>query len=150
MCVDRWPRSNCTSTEKHVMEISKYSRNRILRTAADWEVNRDYADPIYNYLVYGFEPGSFFSAVLANDFFRAMQSSHPGNTVPALKNLTGWIRSLMGYGIFWGNEQVVKQWLNFTAEQRREHLEALNLVYPEKDEIVMILKDVPTHEPFFW
>jgi hypothetical protein len=26
----------------------------------------------------------------------------------------------------------------------------LNLVYPEKDEIVMILKDKPTVEPHFW
>lgn len=132
------------------MEISKYSRNRILRGAADWDVPRDYLDPIYNYLIYGFEPGSFFTAVLSNDFFRAMQSSHPGNTIPALKNLTGWIRSLMGYGIFWGNEHAVKQWLDFTPEQRREQLEALNIVYPEKDEIVMILKDQPTHEPHLW
>lgn len=132
------------------MEISKYSRNRILRTAADWHVPKDYADPIYNYLIHGYEPGSFFSAVLANDFFRAVQSSHPANTILALKNLTGWIRSMMGYGIFWGNEGVVKQWLKFTPAQRREQLEALNLVYSEKDEIVMILKDQPTREPILW
>lgn len=125
------------------MKISKYSRAHILRGAADWEVPADYVDPVYNYLIHGFEPGSFFTAVLSNDFFRAIGSSHPANSISGLKNLTGWIRSLMGYGIFWGNEQVVKQWLGFTPEQRREQLEALNIVYPEKDEIMMILRDKP-------
>ncbi len=132
------------------MEISKYSRNHILRGASDWNVDKDFLDPIYNYLVHGFEPGSFFSALLANDMFRAMATSHPANTISALKNLTGWIRSTMGYGIFWGSEAVVRQWLGFTDVQRREQLEALNLVYPEKDEIVMILKDQPTREPVFY
>lgn len=130
------------------MEISKYSRNHFLRIADDWNVDKEYLDPIYNYLIHGFEPGSFFSAVLANDFFRAMSHSHPANTISALKNLTSWIRGMMGFGIFWGSEAVVRQWLDFTDAQRREQLEALNLVYPEKDEIVMILKDQPTQTPF--
>lgn len=132
------------------MNISKYSQARIKQSAIDWNVDKDYFDPIYNYLVHGFEPGSFFSAVLANDFFRAMSHSHPANSVLALKNLTGWIRSLMGHGIFWGGEAVVKQWLMFTDEQRREQLEALNLIYPEQDEIIMILKDKPLVEPIFF
>ena len=132
------------------MDISKYSRNHIRRGAADWEVPKDYFDPIYNYLIHGFEPGSFFSAVLANDFFRAIQSSHPANTISALKNLTGWIRSTMGHGIFWGSEEVVKNWLKMSDEQRREKLELLNLVFPKNDEIVKILKDEPTVEPHLW
>lgn len=132
------------------MEISKYSRNRILRSASDWNVDKDFLDPIYNYLVHGFEPGSFFSALLANDMFRAMACSHPANTIPALKNLTGWIHSTMGYGTFWGSAEVVQNWLNLTDSERREKLELLNLVYPEKEEIVMILKDQPTREPVFY
>lgn len=129
------------------MEFSRYSRARIMQGAVDWQVPKDFFDPIYNYMVHGYEPGSFFSAVLANDFFRAMQSSHPGNTIPALKNLTGWIRSTMGYGIFWGSEEVVQNWLKMSGEQRREKLELLRLVIPEKDEIVMILKGEPCVEP---
>ena len=132
------------------MEISKYSRFRIMESAAKWEVSRDYFDPIYNYLIHGFSPGSFFTAVLENDFFKAMASSHPANTVPALKNLTGWIRSLMGHGIFWGGPAAVEQWINFTPAQRREQLELLNLVFSEQDEIVMILKDEKVIEPHLW
>ena len=132
------------------MEISKYSKNHIMRGASDWEVPKDYFDPIYNYLIHGYEPGSFFSAVLANDFFRAVQSSHPANSIPALKHLTGWIRSTMGHGVFWGSEEVVQKWLKMSGEERRKKLELLNLVYPEKDEIVMILKDQRTVEPMLW
>jgi hypothetical protein len=44
-----------------------------------------------NYLVYGYAPGSCFSAVLANDFFGAIGSSHSMNSVEAFKALAGWI-----------------------------------------------------------
>jgi len=132
------------------MEISKYSKARIMQGAVDWEVPKDYFDPIYNYMIHGYEPGSFFSAVLANDFFLAMQKSHPANNIPSLKNLTGWILSTGGYGIFWGSEEVVQSWLKMTAEERREKLELLRLVIPEKDEIVKILKDEPCREPHMW
>jgi hypothetical protein len=132
------------------MEISKYSRNHILRLAKDWDVGREYLDPIYNYLVHGFEPGSFYSALLANDFFKAMLHSHPSNSALSLKNLTNWIRSTMGFGIFWGSEDVVKKWLSMTDIERRGQLERLNLIYSEKEEILMILKDQRTDEPVFF
>jgi hypothetical protein len=132
------------------MKISKYSKNHIMRGAADWEVPKDYFDPIYNYLIHGFEPGSFFSAVLANDFYRAIQHSHPANTIPALKKLTGWIQSTMGHGVFWGSKEVVQNWLKMSSQERREKLELLNLVYSEQDEIVMVIKDQRTVEPMLW
>ena len=132
------------------MDFSRYSKVRIMNSAAHWDVTKEYFDPIYNYMVHGFEPGSFFSALLANDMFRAMASCHPANNIVALKNLTGWIRSTMGHGIFWGNEEVVKNWLRMSEAERREKLELLNLVIPEKEEVVMILKGVPCVEPTLW
>ena len=59
----------------------------------------------------------------------------------ALKELTGWIQSTNGRGVFWGSTEVVQNWLKMSSEERRKKLELLNLVYPEKDEIVMILQD---------
>jgi hypothetical protein len=49
------------------MNLTAHSRNRILKTFELWRVPKDFADPMYNYLVHGYEPGSFFTAVLAND-----------------------------------------------------------------------------------
>jgi len=77
------------------MNITVYSRNRFYETFSKWDVPRDFADPMANYLVYGYEPGGFFTALLANDFFAAIQSSHPANTVEALKCLVGWINDCM-------------------------------------------------------
>ena len=132
------------------MDFSRYSKVRIMKSAADWEVSKEYFDPIYNYMVHGFEPGSFFSALLANDMFRALASSHPANDIQALKNLTGWIQSTNSYGIFWGSKEVVQNWLKMTTEERREKLELLRLVIPEKDEIVMILRGDKVVEPHMW
>jgi hypothetical protein len=132
------------------MEISKYSKARIMQSAVEWEVDKEYFDPIYNYLVHGFEPGSFYSALLANDMFRAMACSHPANSVLALKKLTAWIRSTMGYDVFWGSKEVVDNWIKMPDSQRREKLELLRLVFPEKDEIVKILKDERVVEPHMW
>ena len=121
-----------------------------MQSAVDWEVSKEYFDPIYNYMVHGFEPGSFYTALLSNDLFRAMASSHPANSVNELKKLTAWIRSTMGHGIFWGSEEVVQSWLKMTTEERREKLELLRLVIPEKDEIVMILRGDKVVEPHMW
>lgn len=132
------------------MDFSRYSKARIMKSAVDWEVSKEYFDPIYNYIVHGFEPGSFYSALLANDMFRAMASSHPANSVNELKKLTAWIRSTMGHGIFWGSTEVVDNWIKMSESQRREKLELLHLVIPEKDEIVMILKGEPCVEPHMW
>lgn len=132
------------------MEIGKYSKNRFLRVANSWGVPKDYVDCIYNYLIHGLEPGSFFSAVLANDFFSAMIHSHPGNMVAALKNLTNWIYNLKGEKVFWGSYTVVKKWTKLSATVRRKKLEELGIIFSEQDEILMILKNEPCQEPFFY
>jgi hypothetical protein len=132
------------------VKLSKYSENRIKTSASEWEVPNDFYEPIYNYLVHGFHPGSFFSALLANDMFRAIGSSHPNNTIMALKSLTGWIRATCGHGIFWGSTKVVQNWIEMSDEQRREKLELLNLIYPEKEEVIMILKDENYKPAILW
>jgi len=131
------------------VKLTDYSRNRILDTFSKWDVPRDFADPIYNYLVYGFEPGSCFTAVLANDFYRAMQSSHPANTVEAFKSLTGWIREHMPVEAY-GSNLAVKHWLKLEEDDRRRILENHRLVYPSKEEVMLILKSAPTHEPMLY
>jgi hypothetical protein len=113
-------------------------------------VPRDYFDPLYNYLVHGFEPGSFWSAVLANDFMRAMQSSHPSNDIPALKNTVGWIQDSFPQESY-GNIFIVEDWINRSAHDRRMLLESARLIYTEQDEIMMALKGNQTMpEPVLW
>ena len=120
-----------------------------MQTFTHWTVPKEFAYPFYNYLVYGYHPGSCFTSVLANDFAGAISRSHPGNTVPAFKTLVGWIESTVPEQA-WGSYAKVKAWCDITPEQRRIILEHNQLIYTNKEEVVLILKDEPTVEPQFW
>ena len=131
------------------MKLSKYSKNTLLGSFAEYSVAKDFADPIYNYLVHGYEPGGFFTAMLANDYMGAISRSHPGNTIEALKALATWIVNEMPKES-WGSYKIVFAWLEMPVEKRRAILEESRLIYPEQTEIMMILKDEKTVEPMLW
>ena len=131
------------------MNLTVYSQNRLRGTFALWDVPKDFADPMYNYLVYGYQPGSFFSYVLANNFVKAILSSHPGNTIEALKHLVGWMRDSLPEET-WGSYTKVDEWCDMTWDLRRPILERCGLIYTEKEEVWLILKDEPTVEPVLY
>ena len=129
------------------MNLTKFSRNRMMESATRWTVPREYFEPLYNYLVYGFEPGSFWSAVIANDFMRAMQHSHPSNSIPHLKHVVGWMLDSWPADSY-GDRDTVILWMDLESGHRRRILESSRLIYSEQEEVMMALKNVCTHEPF--
>ncbi len=131
------------------MNITVYSHNLLKESCANWGVPRDFADPMLNYLVYGYEPGSCFSAVLANDFFRAIRSSHPGNSVEAFKALAGWIQDCMPSEAY-GSYQAVDQWRRLDAGARRTILERQGLIYTQHEEVFKILQNEHAVEPVLY
>jgi hypothetical protein len=131
------------------MQLTKYSRNKILETFNKWRVDKEFADPMYNYLVFGFSPGSCFTSVLANDFFGAMTRSHPANTVEAFKALAKWIADTVPSEAR-GSYKAVEDWTRLTAEQRRVILEKYGVVLPEDQEVWLTLNDTPTQEPYLY
>ena len=131
------------------MKLQKYSRNRLMETFAQWHVPKDFADPMYNYLVHGFDPGSFFRSVLANDFVGAIRRSHPSNTLEAKKALAGWIVDTVPFEAR-GDYVKVDNWCKLSEDERRATLEKHNLVFSTEDEAIMILSGTPTTEPFLY
>jgi hypothetical protein len=131
------------------MNITVYSRNRLYETFTKWDVPRDFADPMANYLVYGYEPGGFFTALLANDFFAAIQSSHPASTVEELKCLVGWINDCMPPEAY-SSYHRVGEWLHLREDRRRAVLEKYELIYTEQEEIMLALRDESTIEPILY
>ena len=121
------------------MNITHFSRERLYKTFKEWEVDSDFADPIANYLVYGYEPGSCFTAVLANDFIGAVRSSHPSNTVEAFKALAGWIHSHVPPQAY-GSYDRVQAWCELDSDERRPILERNRLIYTAKEETWLALK----------
>lgn len=131
------------------MNITVYSRNRLYETFSKWDVPRDFADPMANYLVYGYSPGSFFTSVLANDFHGAIAHSHPVNTIEALKNLSGWMSDCMPREAYGGYDAVSK-WRGLRPQVRRLILEKNNLIYTEQEEIMLTLRSESTIEPMLY
>ncbi len=130
------------------MELTKYSQNRLMGSLTHWHVGRDFAESMYNYLVHGIEPGGFFSGWYANDA-TAILRSHSANTVESLKDLTKWMLNCMPKEA-WGSHENVRAWLRMSDSECREILEKYNLIYTEKEEVELILRNAHTEEPFFW
>jgi hypothetical protein len=131
------------------MNLTAYSKNKLMQTFAHWNVPREFADPFYNYLVFGFSPGSCFTAILANDFASAISRSHPVNTIEAYKSLVGWIRDTVPEEAY-GSYEKVKAWGGINEEQRRIILENYGLIFSHKEEVWKVLKDEPTVEPHLY
>jgi len=128
------------------MKLTAHSRNRLLGSFKEWHVPQDFAEPMYNYMVHGFSPGSCFTAVLANDFARAIGCSHPSNTVTAFKALVGWMRDYVPPQAI-GSYQAVEDWTKLDHDQRRTVLENFGLIYTKEDEVMLVLNGTPTVEP---
>lgn len=132
------------------MSLGQLSKNHIKQTAADWEVPKDHWDPLFRYLVNGFDPGGFWSAVLSNDWFKAIQRSHPRNDIQSLKSASAWIQASWPRSS-WGSSEIVDQWLRLTDDERRQHLENVGLAYDPKKEVELILRGTEIkEEPQLW
>ena len=131
------------------MEITDYSKSNIYQTFKTWYVEKEFADPMFNYLVYGFEPGSCFTAVLANDFYGAMVRSHPANTVEGFKALTKWIYDTVPAEAR-GSYEAMSHWCSMTTDYRRTILEEHRLIYKSEEEVWMILQGIKKEMPVFY
>ena len=131
------------------MNLTKFSRDRMMLSATRWTVPRDFFEPLHNYLVHGFEPGSFWSAVLANDFMRAVQHSHPSNDISALKHTVGWILNSFPEQSYGDHDRVIL-WQDLEAIQRRRILESTDMIYTEQQEIMMALQGKKSYEPMMY
>ncbi len=123
------------------MKLSKHSEHRLRKSLNHWRVPGDFADPMYNYLVFGFEPGGFFKGWYANDATSILHS-HSGNTVESLKDLTKWMLNCMPPEAK-GSHEKVRAWTKMSDADRRKILEEWDLVFTEEQETWMILKNEP-------
>lgn len=132
------------------MELTKLSKIKILREMSKWELPKDFVDPMFNYLIHGWHPGSFFSKVLANDCWGALQSCHPNNDIVTLKHLVGWISTDVPPPAC-GSMTNVLAWTKLSDQDRRTLLEHHGIIYTEQQEILATLRDDrPELEPYFY
>jgi hypothetical protein len=92
-----------------------------------WNVEPEYYEHFINYLRFGWEPGSFFTAILANDCLSAFAKSHPNNTMVSLSDLARWIINVCPKEAY-GSYAKVDAWTRLTNDERRAILEREKLV----------------------
>jgi hypothetical protein len=126
------------------MKLSNHSKERLIDSFSNYGVVSE--SPLYNYLVYGLDPGSFWRAIFENNFIRAMLCSHEANRIEYLKKVATWINFEMPSEA-WGSHDIVKDWIAKTSEERRTILEYCQLIYTPEYETWLALKE-ENHERF--
>ena len=102
-------------------------------------------EAIFGYLVYGWEPGGFLTAVMANDLYRAATVSDIAN----VDNLA-YVAKFVVYALpqaCYGNYDQIKNWLRLTDEEREAMLVALDLL-PDTFQLIKFMSEEHTDPSF--
>jgi len=81
---------------------------------------------LWNYMAYGLSPGGFMTAVLKNNFQRAMASADHSWSGTSFKQLAKWVDEYMP-PYMRGDEASMIAWQEKTDEERRDIMIELNL-----------------------
>lgn len=84
-------------------------------------------EAIENYLMYGFEPGGFTKALLANDLSGAVSGADHWNK----ENLATVVQAIQQWmpGIAWGNYEIVDAWMKDKDGRRTEYAKRQEKLY---------------------
>ncbi len=83
--------------------------------------SEDFKGTIERYLIYGYEPGSFATAILARDFERALYSADTHNR-KVFYWIARWVAERMPPGS-WGSYEQVNAWCRDTDGRRTAFVE---------------------------
>jgi len=102
------------------MNIKKAERIKYMNfwnTFIDFPLNDEWAFELYNYILNGLKPGSFFTSMYANDLHGAVIHSHVMNRWSDIQDLVKWVNEHAPHQC-WGDYQQVTDWLALTKEER--------------------------------
>ena len=114
--------------------------NGFLATFELYPVNDEWRDEIHNYFIKGWPPGSFHTAVLANDLTGAVFKSHPMNEWKQIREFVKWVFANAPDGS-WGSYENVDAWLKLSTATRRKICENIGWLVTEKELTWKIVSD---------
>ena len=91
------------------------------------DVSDDWKDIIKNYVIHGFDPGSFFVAFLANDLMAAAAKSHQLNSWQQMRGIVKWLYNRAPHQCY-GSYAKVDAWLALSDDERRSINERAKLL----------------------
>jgi len=110
------------------------------RTFDHYAVPSEWQQELYNYIILGYHPGSFHTAMFENNLSRAVHTSHVANDWQSITGFMKWVMHI-GPNECWGSRGKVQAWLELTKEQRRKICEEKRLVLTEKELMWEIMSD---------
>jgi hypothetical protein len=108
----------------HEYDTHEYSRDMVPSHAQE---------SIENYLMHGWKPGGFMSAMFAGDLFTAAGSGDQANG-PAMQGIARWIMHSAPNGS-WGSYEVIENWVKDVGNIRTRFSDKM-----EKEYIIKALK----------
>ena len=106
----------------------------------DENIPQEWQQELYNYYICGYSPGSFHTAVFANDLHDAACRSHVANRWSDICAFVRWILEFAPYESY-GSRSAVKAWLKLSAEERREIAQKKRWVLPEAELVWKIVSE---------
>lgn len=94
---------------------------------ADYTPNTNWCGAVPLYVIYGWDPGSFYTAVLCNDLAQAVLTSHPSNRWTEISACVKWLRFRAPTECF-GTIEKVTAWMKLTDDERRKKCEEIGLI----------------------
>lgn len=117
-------------------------------TVFEYDVPAEWGQELYNYFILGFPPGSFHTAMFANNLADAAARSHPANTWDAIMVTMRWLNNVAPRYVrnnvsvsSWGSYENVRDWLALTQEERRTICENRRFVLTEEELTWKLLKE---------
>lgn len=84
-----------------------------------YPVHDEWQEELYNYFIKGWPPGSFHTALFANDLVQAAFRSHVANKWGAIREFMKWVYANAPEGS-WNSFENVEDWLKLSDAQRRK------------------------------
>jgi len=100
---------------------ASWTDQEMVAVADDWK------NIIKDYIIKGYDPGSFFCAMLSNNLMRAAATSHKLNSWDQIRGVVKWLYNRAPTESY-GSAEKVKAWLGLTPAQRRKACEDAHLL----------------------
>lgn len=97
-----------------------------------YPVTDEEAQELYNYFIHGYPPGSFHTAVYANDLWQAAFKSHPSNQWNTIQATAKWVYANAPAGSA-GSYENIKNWTKLSEEERRKICEDRGWLLTEEE-----------------
>jgi len=111
------------------------------RTFQHYPVDDDWKQELYNYIICGFHPGSFHTAMFASSLYGAACHSHVGNQWSHICAFMKWLGE-HAPSECWGNRECVTSWLAMNKEEREAILYRKGFIITDEEVTFKILEKV--------